>query len=113
MSRTERTSKESQRLVEDLLTLRALAAPPERDCQVVRRGQRALVFCAKQTGLVDEDLALDLHGLGVLALPRERERQVVGRVERVGVVSTENALPLLERASAECLRFCVLEMNQV
>ena len=59
-----------------------------------------------------EDLAPDLRGLCVLALPSEQGRQVAGRYERVEVVSTESASDLLERVSAECLRFCVLAQTQ-
>ena len=68
VSRAECAPRKSQRPAEELLALRLLAAPPERTRQVGRRNQRALVLCAEQAGLLDEDLALDLHGLSVLAL---------------------------------------------
>ena len=66
--RTERTPNQSQQAVEELLRLRLLAAPQERDRQGFRQEQRVFVLCAEQAGRLDEDLALDLRGLGVLTL---------------------------------------------
>ena len=65
---TERALTQSQRVSEELLGLRLLVALRERDCQVARRGQRALVLSAERVGLLDEDLALYHHHLGVLTL---------------------------------------------
>ena len=47
MSRAERAPRHNQRLTEQLLRLRLLAAPLERERQVERRSQRPLVLCAE------------------------------------------------------------------
>ena len=108
VSWTEHAPRQSQRLAEGLLRLRLLAATRERARQVGRREQRVFVLWAEQAGRVDEDITLDLRSLGALALPCDRARHVGGRDERIAVASTENAPPLLQRTSAECLRFCAL-----
>ena len=68
VSRTECAQRYSQRVLDDLLALRLLAAPSEQDGQVERRDQCVLVFCAEQASHQDKHLALDLRGLCVLAL---------------------------------------------
>ena len=66
VSRTEHAPAQNQRVAEDLLCLRLLAALPERDRKVGRRGQRPLVIRVEQASRGDEHLALDLRGLGAL-----------------------------------------------
>ena len=68
VSRTEHASRKRQRVAEELLRLRLLAALPERGRQVARRDQRLLVLRAERAGPGHDDLAPDLRSLGVLAL---------------------------------------------
>ena len=67
VTQTERTPSQSQPFAEELRRLRLLVAPRERESQVGRRDQRALLLCAEQAGLLDEEPTLDLRSIGVLA----------------------------------------------